>query len=216
MLAATRPRRFAKGEGMFHEGDRADGVHLVTSGHFAVQVTTPDGDRVTLNLLKPGDAAGELSLVDRTRVHVRSASVIALEDSETLALSTRVFHELCDRHPSVREFMVILLARRVRDLSARLVEVTCVGLDRRLCRRLVELADIYAQSAVGPRLSLSEETPERVVIPLTQEQLADLVGGTRPSVNHALQSLRRRGVIELARGSLLVSDVARLRLEAEG
>lgn len=208
VLAATRRRGFAKGESVFHEGDPADGVHLVVSGHFAVRVTTPQGERATLNVLQPGDAVGELSLVDRTHVHHRSASVVALEDSETLALSAEMFHGLCDRHPSVRELMVVLLAARVRDLSVRLVEVTFVGLDQRLCRRLVELVEIYRTQRGGTGCGPVE-------IPLTQDELADLVGGTRPSVNQALQRLRRLGIIELARGRLLVRDPTRLRLEAD-
>ena len=65
LLSAARRRTFRKGEVVFHEGDPADALHLVTSGHLAVQVATPDGERATLNVLGPGAHVGELALLPR-------------------------------------------------------------------------------------------------------------------------------------------------------
>src|SRR6476661_2129931 len=82
VLQAARRRRFGKGEVVFHEGDPADSLHLVTAGHLAVQVSTPGGDRATLNVLGPGAHVGELALLPD--VHQRSATVTALDSAETL------------------------------------------------------------------------------------------------------------------------------------
>jgi len=74
------------------------------------------------------------------------------------------------------------------------------GLDRRVCRRLLDLVATYrADGDGGP-----------VTIPLTQEQLAGLVGGTRPSVNEVLQRLTQQGVVELGRGRIVVHQSAEL------
>jgi CRP-like cAMP-binding protein len=202
VVAAARRRTFRKGEVVFHEGDPADAMHLVAAGHLAVQVSTPDGERVTLTVLSPGDSVGELSLVRRGAPERRSATVVALDAAETRVLGVGVFQELCLSHPAVQDLVVAALADRVRDLSARLLESMYVGLDRRLYRRLLDLAEVYATGTGA------------TVVPLTQEQLADLVGGTRPTVNQVLQRLQAQQVIELGRGRLTVLDVAALRRKA--
>ena len=195
---------FTKGEVVMHEGDPADSMHLIASGRFAVHVSTPSGEAATLNVLSPGDYFGELALVRHGDQRGRSATVVALERSETLSLSASAFHALCDKYPGVDQLLVTLLATRVEQLSERLLEALYVGLDRRLFRCLLDLARVYGD---GSRKS---------VIPLTQEHLADLVGGTRPSVNQVLQRLVAQGIVELGRGRVVVLDEAALRRKAGG
>lgn len=205
LLRAARPRSFAKGEVVFHEGDPADALHLVTSGHLAVQVSTPDGERATLNVLGPGSHVGELALLPDRPDHgtqPRSATVLALDPARTHVLSAPAFHAVRADYPSVNEILVTLLAERVRELSGRLLETMYVGLDRRVYRCLLRLAEVYGDGP-GPAL-----------VPLTQDQLSDLVGGTRPSVNQVLQRLQEQGVIELGRGRVVVLDRATLTRKA--
>ena len=202
VLSAARRRTFGRGEVLFHEGDPADALHLVTRGHLVVQVTTADGARATLNVLGPGSHVGELALLRGTGSEPRSATVLALEGAETLSLRAAAFHELCQRYPEVNHILVDLLAHRVRELSERLVESTSVGLDRRVHRCLLRLADLFA-AGTGP-----------VVVPMTQDQLADLVGGTRPSVNQVLQRLQTQNVIRLGRGRVELLDRATLERKA--
>ncbi|MBB6629336.1 Crp/Fnr family transcriptional regulator [Nocardioides sp. KIGAM211] len=201
VLATTRRRTFAKGEVLVHEGDPSDSLHLVASGRVAVRVSSPHGDNVTLNVLGPGDYFGELSLLDGN-APVRSATVVALEPAETRSLSATAFHELRRRHRGAEQLLLTLMARRVEDLSARLLEALYDGLDRRVYRRLRELARMYADG------------PGAVTIPLTQEHLSELVGGTRPSVNQVLQRLAGDGIVELGRGRIVVLDRARLDRKA--
>ena len=200
VLRAARRRSFARGEVVFHEGDPADALHLVTSGHLTVQVSTAGGDRATLNVLGPGAHVGELALLPDT--HHRSATVTALDAAETLVLSAQAFHQLRLAHPAVNEILVLLLAERVRELSERLLEAMYDGLDRRLHRCLYRLGRVYVDG------------PGPVTIPMTQDQLSDLVGGTRPSVNQVLQRLVDEGVVELGRGRVVLHDVRALRRKA--
>jgi len=96
---------------------------------------------------------------------------------------------LCARHPEVERLVISLLAERVDQLSQRLLEALYVGVDRRVYRRLIELADIYRS-----------EAPD-VSVPLTQDDLAGLAGATRPTVNKVLQPLSANGILRLHRGS---------------
>lgn len=193
-LATTRHRHYARGDVVVHEGDPSDSLHLVAAGRLAVQVTTAEGVSATLNILGPGDYFGELSLLGG-RSPTRSASVVALEAAQTRSLSARAFRELRIRHRAADDVLLALLARRVEELSARLLEVMYDALDDRVHRLLAELARTYGDGSWAP-----------VVVPLTQEDLAGLVGATRPSVNHVLQGLSSRGLVALGRGRITVLD----------
>jgi CRP-like cAMP-binding protein len=193
LLASTRRRTYARTEVLVREGDPSDSLHLVEAGRLAVRVDTPAGATAMLSLLSPGSWFGELSLLGG-EAPVRTATIVALEPATTLSLSTAAFTDLRQRHPAVGELLLTLLSRRIEELSSLLVEAMYDGLDRRVYRRLLDLVGTFrADDAANP-----------VTVPLTQEQLAELVGGTRPSVNEVLQRLARQGVVELGRGRIIV------------
>src|SRR5688500_5577583 len=148
VLAATRRRRFGRREVLFHEGDPGDTVHLIDRGRVAVRVTTPLGDVATLNVRGTGDVVGEgARLAPKSR---RTASVIALEPTETLALHGDEFAEIRRRHPSVDRFLVAILADEVQRLSSLLAEALYVPVDTRVLRRLVALGELYASDGREP------------------------------------------------------------------
>jgi CRP-like cAMP-binding protein len=199
LLGNVRRRTFARREVIVHEGDPADSLHLVRSGRLAVQVSTPGGQVAMLRLITPGEYFGEVALLERQESR-RSATIIALEPAETWSISSATFHSLRAQHPDIQQVVMTALAERVEDLSRRLLEAMYDGLDRRVFRQLVYLSDVYAQGTGGGP----------VTVPLTQETLAEFVGGTRPSVNSVLQRLQERGLIELTRGRIVVRDRAAL------
>jgi CRP-like cAMP-binding protein len=199
VLKSARRRTFERGEVVFHEGDPADSLHLVVSGRLAVRSSIETGETATINVLSPGAFFGELSLLRDGEDRVRTASAVALEPVETLSLSAKAFRVLCEAHPQIERFLSALLAQRVEELSQSLLEALYVGLDRRVYRRLLELCEIYAPAA------------DSATIALTQTSLADLVGGSRPSVNQVLQKLATTGIVALSRGTIEVLDVAALR-----
>ena len=202
LLAATRRRRFARREVLFHDGDPGDTVHLLDRGRVAVRITTPLGDVATLRVRGPGEVIGELALLqDGSR---RTATVVALERVETLALHRDEFADLRRRHPSVDAFLVNVLAEEVRRLSGLLVEALHVPVDTRVLRRLADLADAYRDpEATGP-----------TEVPLTQEDLASLAGTSRATVNRVVGEAERVGLVELRRGRVIVLDAAGLRSRA--
>ncbi|MFV0458546.1 MAG: Crp/Fnr family transcriptional regulator [Actinomycetales bacterium] len=200
LLQRARRRTFARRDVVVQEGDPADSLHLVSSGRLAVRASTADGESALLTILVPGDYFGELALMPG-RSGRRTATVLALEPAETLSIDSGTFRDLRASHPDVQEVVAEALARRVEDLSARLLEALYMSLDVRVCRRLDHLATIYADRDAGHR-----QGPAGVVIPLTQEALAEFVGGTRPSVNIVLRRLQHEGVIEVSRGRVTIRD----------
>jgi CRP/FNR family cyclic AMP-dependent transcriptional regulator len=198
MLKAGRVNEYARSEVVVHEGDVADSFHIVLEGRAAVRVTTPAGENAIVNILGPDSHFGEVSLLGGSDPR-RTASIIALEAFRTLSIPAGVFRDLRDRNPRLEQLVSTLLARRVEELSAQLVEALYDSLERRVIRRLIELAATYASSP-----------GEVTTIPLTQEQLSQLVGGARPSVNQILRRLVDEKVLEVGRGRIKVPDVRKL------
>jgi CRP/FNR family transcriptional regulator, cyclic AMP receptor protein len=197
LLRAGRTNQYARRDVLVQEGDVADSFHIVLEGHAAVQVTTPSGESAIVNVLGPDSHFGEVSLLGREEPQ-RTASIVALEKVRTLSIPATVFRDLRDRNPRLEQLVTTILARRVDELSAQLVEAMYDSLERRVVRRLAALARTYRSSS-----------PE-VTIPLTQEELSQLVGGARPSVNQVLRRLDDEGVLAVHRGRVVVNDVRRL------
>lgn len=196
VLASARRRRYARGEVVFHEGDRGDTLHLLVMGRVAVQTTTRMGEVVTVNVLGPGASFGELALVDPASRRV--ATIVALEPIETLRLTRSAFDELRRTEPSVNQFLVEVLAEQITALNERLREAYFDPVEPRVCRCLARLAEIYA-SGDGC-----------VTVPLKQETIASMVGATRPSVNRVLRELEAGSVLALSRGKLELLDTEAL------
>ena len=197
LLKAGKVHTYARRDVLVQEGDVADSFHIMLDGRAAVRVTTPAGETAIVNILGPDDHFGEVSLLGRADPR-RTASIVALEPVRTLSIPATVFRDLRERNPRLEQLVSGILARRVDELSAQVLEAMYVSLERRVVRRLCALADIYTT------------TSGDVTVPLTQDELSQLVGGARPSVNQALRRLVDEGLIEVRRGRILVHDRARL------
>jgi CRP/FNR family cyclic AMP-dependent transcriptional regulator len=198
LLRAARVNTYARRELLVQEGERSESFHIVLEGRVAVRVTTPSGESAIVNVLGPDSHFGEVSLMTGGSEQ-RTATVVALEPVRTLSIPAAVFNELRERNPRLEQLVSRLLAQRVEELSAQLVEAMYDPLERRVVRRLLSLSETYGA------------TTGRITIPLTQDVLSELVGGTRPSVNLVLQHLVERHLVELGRGRVTVADVAALR-----
>jgi CRP-like cAMP-binding protein len=192
LLSVARRRRFRRGEVVFHRDDPADSVHLIVKGRFVVRVMTPLGEPATIAVRGPGDSFGEMALVGAG--WRRAATVEALEESETFCVYEGAFEQLRKRQPQINRVLIAFLANEVRLLNERLLEALYLPVERRVLRRLVELARLYG-TGEGP-----------VEVPLTQEELAGLAGSSRATVNQVLRAEQEKGTIELKRGATRVLD----------
>jgi CRP/FNR family transcriptional regulator, cyclic AMP receptor protein len=192
VLAVAASRRFARGMVLFHEGEAGGSLHVLMRGRASVWVTTPSGDTVTLNVIGPGTAFGELSLL--LPVTDRTATVQAIEPVETLVLQRADFQRLRRSHPSVDRLLVEYLAAQVRRLSERLTEALCIEARTRVLRRLLDLNTVFDNGPVS----------------VTQEEISTMAGTTRPTVNRVMQDLAEEGIVELGRGRFTVVKPAAL------
>jgi CRP-like cAMP-binding protein len=182
--------KFERGQAVFHRGDPARDLHLITRGHFAVEYTGTSGKTVVLTILGPGDPFGEVALVEPDAT--RSATVVALETARTRVISREWFTRLREQDPSLDKLLIAVLAAQVRRLSETTFEVR-VAPRQRVRRRLCALARSYDDG----------------VIPITTDVLADIAGTTRARVSEVIREEKAAGTIDSRRGRIAV-----LRLDA--
>jgi CRP-like cAMP-binding protein len=197
VLRVAVRRRYKANETVFHYGDRGDTLHLIVRGRAVVQVDTPDGDTATLAVLGPGQCFGELALLGSG---FRSASVTAFEDLETLTLFSDEVERLRSSNVAVQRFFIDGLADQLARLTQRLMDAHFATAEQRVVRRLADAMRLFADPPADVETT----------IPFTQQDLADLAGTTRPTVNRVLRELEEAGTISLARGRIHVIDEARL------
>ncbi len=192
ILLRAHRRQFAKGEPIIHEGDPGDSLHLIASGHVAVRLTTPDGDSCIIRIIGPGGWFGDLAMLSPGE---RMATVWALDPVTSLAIDRSTVDEVRARVPEFDKVFVNSLVAEVRRLSFALLEAHFLPVDQRVLRRLSELGQLYGGAPNGS-----------VTLPLTQEELAEVAGTTRPTVNKILQRAVESGVIALRRGHVMILD----------
>ena len=200
LVAGLRRRSYDRDEVIFHQGDPADTLHLIATGHVSVRVTLPGGEFVVVAIHGPGDVFGEIALVGSP--HARGGTVVALERCETLSLGRDEFDRLRASYPGVDRFLVELLAARVERLNNQLLEALYVPAERRVLRRLLDLCELYTGD------------DQRIVIPVTQEMLASLAGTTRPTANQVLRRLVANDIVSISRSQIVVLDRQSLRQRA--
>jgi len=194
-----RSRRFRRGEVLFHEGDPGDALFVVASGAVKVVVPSEDGEEAILATLRRGDFLGELALLDGAP---RSASAVALEATETLTLPRDQFRALIAGEPAIRDALLASVAGELRRLTTHVAELHFLDLTGRLAARLARLAEEHGERQPNGEIRLDA--------PLTQSDLAAMIGATRQSVNKLLGEFEADGLLRMERDSIVVPDLARL------
>jgi CRP/FNR family cyclic AMP-dependent transcriptional regulator len=183
LIARLGRRRYQRDEVIFRQGDPGETLHLVRHGHLKILAPAETGEDAVLTVVGPGDMFGELTLLDGGP---RSATIIAMDDVETLTLSRADFLDLLRRHPPVVEALLSALAGTIRRLSDEVSALMFIDLRGRLARKLLELAQSHGQPTNGAI---------EIQVSITQEELANMIGATRPRVNKLLGFFEDQGAI---------------------
>jgi len=203
LVAGVRTRRYRRGEVIFHQGDPGDALHIVLSGRVKISSPSDTGVEAILTTLRPGEWFGALSLLDGAP---RSASATAVGATETLVLPRERFRQLVDV-PPIRDHVFAALAHELRRLTSHVEELHFLDTAGRLAARLSRLAEEQGRRGDAGELHLDG--------PITQGELAAMVGSTRQSVNKLLGYLVADGLIRVERDSIVVLDPDGLRRAAQ-
>lgn len=195
-------RKYRKGNVIFVQGEQGERCFAIVDGAVKISAYNADGREAVLAVLGPGDVFGELSLFDQA---ARSADATAIEDTELLSLDTQAVTDAIAAHPEIAVTLLQVLGRRLRQTNEALQDIAFFDVPGRVARRIADLAQAHGEQTDGGVL---------IDLPLSQESLAQMVGATRESVNKALASLRRRGLVTRVGRRYLVSNVDDLRARA--
>jgi CRP/FNR family transcriptional regulator, cyclic AMP receptor protein len=194
--------KLSRGEHLFNEGDDGDCLYVVLDGKMKLTRAAADGRENLLSVLGPGEMFGELSLFDP---RPRTSTASAVTDAILASLRHDALRPWLKERPEVSLHMLRALAQRLRranDVTADLVFTDVPG---RVAKNLLDLAD---------RFGTEEADGLHVHHDLTQEELAQLVGASRETVNKALADFAARGWLQISARSVLILDVERLRKRA--
>jgi CRP-like cAMP-binding protein len=195
LLAATTIKKLKKKETLFRRGDPGNQLYGILSGSLKVMTTGTDAKDLVFNLMGPGEVLGEIALLDGQE---RSATVVAVEATELMTLDRRELIPFLEKHPRAAIELATVLAARVRRLSDRAEDRQTMPLPGRIAKRLLVLAEEHGKHPIvgGP-----------VEVRLPQQDLADLVGTTRESVNKQLRAWEEDGIVELGRGRVVLKSI---------
>lgn len=193
-----REAAYEPGQVIFTRGQPGSELHIVTKGRVRLSVLTSDGRELSFAHVEAPSVFGELAVFDG---RPRSADATAVNKVETLMLSKVAFGRLLSTHPAVGEASVKFLAGRLRDADEQLEAIALHPIEARLARFFLATARQKDPTTKNPRISLP--------LPISQSELALLVGASRPKVNAALGTLESEGAIE-RRGQQVICDIAAL------
>jgi CRP/FNR family cyclic AMP-dependent transcriptional regulator len=195
MLTGARSVRCSRNDVLFSEGDEAEQLYLVRSGRIAIAKRSPDGRESVLALMEGGDLFGEMPLFDGEQ---RSADARALENSDLLVVPYPPIKAVLEERPQLLWEVVALLSRRLRAENAALADSVFLDVTGRTAKRLLELAG----------------EADEFLLPITQEELAGLVGASRERVNKAISAFVRLGWIEQIDRRYRITDRTQLTRRA--
>jgi CRP/FNR family cyclic AMP-dependent transcriptional regulator len=192
-------QRFRKHEMIIREGEPGEKFYVVLSGSVAVVREAGEGRESILSILTANDFFGEMSIFDTS---VRSASIRTLTATEVAVIDRGDFLALIDRSPRIGRLLVIALAERLRAANALIAANTSQDIRSRLAALLVNLMDQFGEPA---------QTGTRITLRLTNQEMANMIGTTRETVNRSLNRLWDERLIDMRAANIIVLDEEKLR-----
>ena len=190
--------KIAKGSILFKEGDDGEHLYVIIDGKLKLGTSSGDGRENLLSILGPGEMFGELSLFDPGP---RTSTATAVTDAKLLSLSHEKVIPWLKQNPEVSLQLLTRLSQRLRRTNEAVGDLVFSDVPGRVAKALIDLGDRFGKT-----------TPEGLLVnhDLTQEELAQLVGASRETVNKALADFAGRGWLKLDGRSVLIADVDRL------
>jgi CRP/FNR family transcriptional regulator, cyclic AMP receptor protein len=204
LFASAKPVRVAADQSLFLEGDAGDGCYRIDDGLLKVAMVSRAGSERILAFLGHGNIVGELSIIDG---RPRSASVVAVRDTQLSFLSRAAFEEFAIKHPQVYKSLVWLLARRLRETDAVIAAASFLPLKGRVAVTLLELAENFGQDVGSGRIVIRQK--------IGQADLAAMAGIARENVSRILNDWKRRKLVSRLSGYYCLENKTQLEHEAE-
>lgn len=194
MLEFAKLRRAAAEERIFAKGDSGDSLYVILRGRVAVQTESDEAKVMLLNILDTGSLFGEIAMLDGGE---RTATVVAQESTELLRIDRRDFMPFLLQRPDLCVRLMAVLCERVRWTSAIIEDTVFLNVPRRLAKRILMLSQAYGRTT---------DSGTRITAFVSQEDLANMLGVSRESVNKTLKQFQTAGAISYRNGYIIVHD----------
>ncbi len=195
VAARASERHLDRNDVLFNEADEAHELFVVLSGRIAIANVAMDGRESVVALMEAGAVFGEMPLFDG---HGRSAAARALEQSDVVVVPYEAVRAVFEEDPSLLWPVVSLLAGRIRVTDEALADAMFLDVTGRTAKRLLDLAG----------------ESEEFELPVTQEELAGMVGASRERVNKAISSFLRLGWLEQNDGRYRITNRQQMEIRA--
>lgn len=202
LLGELETVRFPRGTTIFNEGEPGDRLYIIIDGKVKLARRSADGRENLLTIMGPSDMFGELSIFDPGP---RTSSAVCVTEVQAATMNSELLKKWVGDHPEIAQQLLRVLARRLRRTNANLADLIFTDVPGRVAKTLLQLAN---------RFGVQEGSALRVNHDLTQEEIAQLVGASRETVNKALATFAHRGWIRLEGKSVLIVDTEHLARRA--
>jgi len=194
IASLTTTKNYIKENVIFFEEDDGDSFFIINKGHVKVAKFSDEGKEFILSMLGPGDFFGDMSLLDGSP---RSATVIALEDTQVTILRRTEFHAVLREHPAIAIQLLAELSNRIREANRKIGNLALLDVYGRLARTLIDFA-----KSEGKELSDGRITFRRP----THQAIANMIGTSRETITRTLGDLHRRGYLELSGKEIIINE----------
>ncbi len=198
LVSLLRRVNLRKGEILFRQGDEGVSLYLILQGRIKISLSR-QMDVMTLAILGQGEFLGEMALLDG---QPRSADAIALEDSYLYSLNRKDFLSFLVNNEKAVHAVLSSLSVRLRKTDTLLAEMCFLNLSLRLVQKLVELAQLQPPD---------EKNPNECTLQVSQQELGNILGVSRESINKELKHLRDKGIVSTSRNCIHIRDLASLK-----
>ena len=192
----AKPATLKRGATIFSKGDPGNSLIAVVSGTVKISISSPDGRSAILNLIGPGEIFGEVAVLDG---QARTADATANSNCEIVVIDRREFLPFVRSQPSLAMKFIELLCTRLRWTSDQVEQVILQDLPGRLASALIRLTEKHSAAQGGRSIAV------------TQQEISEMVGMSRESINKQLRAWSMRNWVRLEHGAIVVLDLGPLQ-----
>jgi len=203
LVSFAKTKSFANKEIIFHKSDNGKDMYIIVSGKVSLTSSSVEGKELTFGILGQGDIFGEVSLFDNKE---RTATVTAIEITETLVLDQNNFTQLILQNPNIALKLLSAFATRLRHTDQYFEDTVFRQLPGRLAKKLLHLArDFGKNTSDGTKISIK----------LSQNDIGKMSSASRESVNKQMRVWEEQGLIKFSKGFITINEQAELEAIAE-
>jgi CRP/FNR family transcriptional regulator/CRP/FNR family cyclic AMP-dependent transcriptional regulator len=192
LIAVASRRKFPKDSVIFFEHDPGDSLFMIVSGRVKVTILSDDGREIILSVLGERDFFGEMSLLDN---EPRSATAIAMEDTEVVILHQKEFLSIVEKRPRILVLLLAVLSSRLRKANHQIGSLALLDVYGRVASVLLDMAKENGVRLKDGRICFRRPT---------HQEIANMIGATRETVSRMISDLQRQGYIEISGKNVII------------